>query len=102
VLEQDLKRSLAKLSIESVLEPLLRLELQERLMIVRNSFLNKLAGKDYFVFENSFSLQLIELISMIMPLSEQELFDNELIKPLQPLNREYIKKFAFAFVVECQ
>ncbi len=71
-------------------------------MIVRNSFLQKLAGKEYFVFENSFSLQLIELLGLIMPQSEQELFDNELIKPLQQLNQEYVKKFAFAFVVECQ
>ena len=69
---------------------------------MRSSFLNRLSGKEFFVFETTFSLQLIEVLALIMPQSETELFENEILQTVSATNLEFVKKYAFAFVVECQ
>jgi hypothetical protein len=61
----------------------------------------KLSGKDFYVFQSTFSDQFLDILSILMPQTEAELFGNELMAAITELNLKYIKKFTFAFVLEC-
>jgi len=61
-----------------------------------------LAGKEYFVFDSVFNLQFIEMLAIIAPRDEAALFDNELLQQTGEINLEFLKRYVFAFVIECQ
>jgi hypothetical protein len=84
------------------LTPIFKSELVERLLNVRSAFLHKLQGKDYFIFEQTFSRNLVDILAILCPTSEQSLFENELLQHLPSLTQEYLKKYAFAFICECE
>jgi hypothetical protein len=70
--------------------------------VVRQSFLGRLAGKDFYVFSNTFTDSFLDMIALIVPRTEQEITENELFGSLSEANMDYLKKYCFAFVVETQ
>ena len=67
MIQEDLAKSLAKINVESVLPAEKRKELIKRFTIVKSSFMDKLTGKEFFVFQNTFNEAFIEVLSFILP-----------------------------------
>ena len=67
ILDAELQLTLESIQIESALPRNSLLELQQRLQFVRSSFLKRLSGKEFFVFETTFRLQLLEVLALVMP-----------------------------------
>ena len=42
------------------------------------------------------------MLALILPRTEQDLIDNELLSSLSSANLAYLKKYSFAFIVEAQ
>ena len=78
--------SLGNIDVQSIVPAERRKEIIQRFVLVRNSFLSKLAGKEYYVFQNTFTDEFLELLSFILPQSEAKLFDNELLGALSLAN----------------
>ena len=64
--------------------------------------MDKLSGKEFFVFSNTFNEAFIEVLSFILPQSLESLFENELMQTVGELNSRFLKKYAFAFVAEAK
>lgn len=62
--------------------------------------MNRLSGKEFYVFSNTFTDQFLDVLSYIAPQTLEELFDNELLKTMSELNLQFLKKYAYAFVAE--
>ena len=88
--------------VESVLPVDKRKELIKRFTIVKSSFLDRLNGKEFYVFSNTFNEAFIEVLSFILPQSLEALFENELMSAMNELNARFLKKYAFAFVAEAK
>ena len=86
MIEKELACSLDKINVESILPLDKRKELIKRFSIVKSSFMDKLNGKEFFVFSNTFNEAFIEVLSFILPQSLETLFDNELMKAMSELN----------------
>ena len=95
-------KNLSKINVESVIPAEKRKELIKRFTIVRSSFMDKLTGKEFYIFSNTFNEQFLEVLSFILPQSLEELFDNELMQAMNELNTRFLKKYAFAFVAEAK
>lgn len=102
VIQEDLAKSLAKINVESTIPVEKRKELIKRFSIVKSSFMEKLAGKEFFVFSNTFNDAFLEVLSFILPQSLEALFENELMRAMSELNTRFLKKYAFAFVAEAK
>jgi hypothetical protein len=59
--------SLANIDVESIIPTDKRKEIIHRFVLVRNSFLAKLAGKEFYVFQHTFTDEFIELLSFVLP-----------------------------------
>ena len=64
--------------------------------------MDKLAGKEFFVFSNTFNESFLEVLSFILPQSIDSLFENELMSFMSELNTRFFRKYAFAFVAEAK
>lgn len=93
---------MSKINVESIISPEKRKELIKRFSIVKSSFMDKLAGKEFFVFSNTFNEAFLEVLSFILPQSLESLFENELMQTMNDLNARFLKKYAFAFVAEAK
>ena len=102
IIQEDLAKSLSKINVESVLPVDKRKELIKRFTIVKSSFLDRLNGKEFYVFSNTFNEAFIEVLSFILPQSLEALFENELMSAMNELNARFLKKYAFAFVAEAK
>ena len=102
MIKEDLAKSLAKINVESIIPDEKRKELIKRFTVVKMSFMDKLAGKEFYVFSNTFNDAFLEVLSFILPQSLEALFENELMASMNDLNRRFLKKYAFAFVAEAK
>ena len=64
--------------------------------------MDKLAGKEFFVFSNTFNEAFLEVLSFIAPQTLDSLFENELMSAMNELNARYLRRYAFAFVAEAK
>ena len=69
---------------------------------MRTSFLNRLSGKEFYVFTNTFTEKFLDVLSYILPTTLENLFENELIRTMSDLNTQFLKKYAYAFVAEAK
>lgn len=102
MIQEELAKGLAKINVESILPVDKRQELIKRFSVVKSSFMDKLAGKEFFVFSNTFNESFLEVLSFILPQSIEKLFDNELMGFMSELNTRFFRKYAFAFVAEAK
>ena len=54
------------------------------------------------MFSNTFTDSFLDMMALIIPRSESDIVENELLSSLSESNLDYIRKFSFAFIVEAQ
>ena len=58
---------MSKIEIKSIMESSKRIELASRFGVVKSSFMNRLSGKEFYVFSNTFTDQFLDVLSYIAP-----------------------------------